>query len=121
MTDTDRERTAVIAGPDSDGLGDALAERGLSVARIDGLADRPALERAGIVDAELFVLTDVGQATAIPIARDLTDGEGVGENSALRVVVYASASLPAFAAGQADLLVDPALLDPEVVAEELVG
>jgi len=102
---------AVFAGSDADDLVPALEAEGVSVTRIDGVATRPALEEAGIVDADLFVLTDVGQATAVPIARDLTDD--------LRVVVYSRDSLPEFASGQVDFAVDPDLLGAEAVAEEL--
>jgi len=56
-------------------------------------------------------LTEVQQATSIPVAKDL--------NGNLRVVVYADGSLPDFARGQADLVVDPDLIDPGTVAEEL--
>lgn len=101
----------VLAGPDTDGLGDALEAEGMDVARVDGIANRSALEDAGIDEAELYVLTDVGQATSIPVAADLA--------AELRVVVYADESLPEFAKGQADLLLDPALFDAETVAEEL--
>ena len=103
---------AVVAGPDPEELGDALEVRGVSVARIDGAPNRPTLEEGGISEADLFVLTNVGHATAIAIALDLA--------ADLRVVVYTRESLPEFAKGQADLLVDPALLDPETVAEEIV-
>jgi hypothetical protein len=103
----------VLAGPDTHELGDALEAEGMDVARIDGIANGSALEDAGIGEAELYVLTDVGQATSIPVAVDLA-----GE---LRVVVYAHESLPEFAKGQADLLLDPALFDAETVAEELTG
>jgi hypothetical protein len=109
MTDT----TAVVAGPDSDGLGDALEAQGIAVSRVDGVANLSALEESGIEQADLFVLTDVGQATSIPVVVDL-----VGE---IRVVVYSRESLPEFAKGQADLLVDPALLDATTVAEELTN
>jgi hypothetical protein len=109
MTDT----TAVVAGPDSDGLGDALEAQGIAVSRVDGLANLPALEESGIEQADLYVLTDVGQATSIPVVVDL-----VGE---IRVVVYSRESLPEFAKGQADFLVDPALLDATTVAEELTN
>ncbi|EMA52382.1 DUF7126 family protein [Halococcus thailandensis] len=105
--------TAVFVGPDPEGLGDALEAEGFDVTRIDGIADGAALEDAGIDAAELYVLTDVGQATSIPVAVDRA-----GE---LRVVVYARESLPEFAKGQADLLLDPALFEPETVAEELTG
>lgn len=104
-------RTAIIAGPDADGLGDALEAEGFAVTRATGTANRPALEEAGIVEADLLVLTDVGLATSIAVAKDL--------NPEVRVVVYVDDSLPEFAKGQADLLVDPKLLDAETVAEEL--
>jgi hypothetical protein len=103
---------AVVAGPDTDGLGDALEASGSTVNRAGGTAARPALEEAGIVDADLFVLTDAGLATAIPVAKDL--------NPNVRVVVYAYDSLPEFARGQAGHIVDPRLLDAETVAEELL-
>ncbi len=102
---------AVLAGPDTDGLGNALEAEGMDVARVNGIADGSALEDAGIHETELYVLTDVGQATSIPVAVDLVDE--------IRVVVYARESLPEFAKGQADLLLDPALFDAETVAEEL--
>jgi hypothetical protein len=105
--------TAVFAGPDEAGLADALAAEDVAVTHVDGIASRPALEEAGILDADLFVLTDVGQATAIPIARDLAED--------LRVVVYTGDSLPEFASAMEVLKVDPALLDPAAVAEELTG
>jgi hypothetical protein len=104
-------RDAVIAGPDGHDLGDALAGAGIDVSLAAGTANRPALEEAGIVDADLLVLTDTSLATSIPIAKDLNDD--------LHVVVYAKDSLPEFAAGQADMLLDPNLFSPEAVAEEL--
>lgn len=103
---------AVFAGSDHDGLAAALRAEGVDVTTIEGIATRPALEDAGIVDAELFVLTDVGQATAIPIARDFTED--------LRIVVYSSDSLPDFVSAQEVMAIDPQLLDAETVAEELV-
>lgn len=101
---------AIIAGPDN-GLAAALRERDTDVTTIEGLADRPALEEAGVVDADLFVLNDVSQATAIPVARDL--------NEDLRIVVYARDSVPEFVRGRRLLVVDPDLLEPDAVAEEL--
>ncbi len=102
----------VIAGGDPDGLGDALAERGGAVSRAAGTANRPALEDAGIVDADVLVVTDAGLATSVPIAVDL--------NPDLRVVVYTRDSVPEFVRGQAGHIVDPDLLGPEAVAEEIV-
>lgn len=104
---------AVIAGVDAEGLGDALAAEGVEVARAAGTADRDALESAGILDADLLVVTEAGLATTIPVAKDL--------NPDVRVVVYARDSLPEFARGQAGHIVDPELLTPEFVAEEVAG
>ena len=103
---------AVIAGPDGDGLGDAMESRDVDVRYAAGTAARPDLEEAGIHEADLLVITDAGLATSIPVAKDL--------NPAVRVVVYAHDSLPEFARGQAGHIVDPALLGPDTVAEELV-
>jgi len=102
---------AIVAGPDPDGLGDALASEGFSVARIDGVVSATTLEAAGIDDADLFVLTDLDEATGISVAKEL--------NPDVRAVVYSPDSLPDFAAAQTDLAVDPALLAVDVVAEEL--
>lgn len=103
---------AVVAGEDRDGLAAALEARDVQVTRAAGTASRPDLEEAGILEADLFVLTDADLATAIPIARDL--------NPDLRVVVYARESLPEFALAGAGHIVDPELLDAATVAEELV-
>lgn len=109
---TDEIRRAVVAGPDRD-LGDALETAGVTVARIQGLVTRDALLDAGIDDAELFVLTDVDEATSIPIARD--------ENPGVGVVIYARETMPEFVRAQVDLALDPALLPPGLVVEELLG
>jgi len=105
--------TAVVAGPDERGLGEELAALGVEIARIDGLVTAEQLEAAGIADADLFVLTDVEEATGIPVAKEL--------NSDVRIVTYASRSLPEFVATVADIAVDPDLLGPETVAEELLA
>jgi len=102
---------AVVAGADAAGLGDALAALGVEVRRVEGVATGESLAAAGIADADLFVLTDMDDATAIPVALDA--------NPDLRVVTYADGSLPEFVSGQTDLAIDPALLAPDVVAEEL--
>ena len=101
----------VFAGPDQAGLGAELDERGADVAHIDGIANRPALEEAGIHDADVFLITDAGQATSIVVARDL--------NPDVRVVAYTADSLPEFVSGQRVVAMDPELLGPEAVAEEL--
>ncbi|WP_266078579.1 DUF7126 family protein [Haladaptatus caseinilyticus] len=104
---------AVIAGPDGDGLGTALESENVETTIVDGIASRPALEDAGIHDADLFVLTDVGQATSIAVAKDVNPG--------IRAVVYDENTIPEFARGQADLIVDPNLLTADTVAEELTA
>lgn len=107
------DTTAIVTGPDADDLVPALEAEGASVTRLEEIPTRPALETAGITEADLFVLTDATHATAIPIARDLTDE--------LRIVGYTSDSLPEFVSGQLDIAVDPQLVSADVVAEEIVG
>ena len=103
---------AVIVGPGGE-IGPALEAEGIVTTEIDGFANRPALESAGIVDADLLVITNVEQATAIPVAKNL--------NGSIKVVVYSEDSIPEFARGQADLIIDPDLLGADAVAEELAG
>lgn len=103
---------AVIVGPDR-GLGTALDDEGFDVARIDGLGTGTALEEAGIGEATLLVITDVGEATAVSIAKDV--------NPDLRVVIYSPETMPEFVRGQVDLAVAPDILSPDVVAEELAA
>jgi hypothetical protein len=102
----------VFAGDDTEGLVSALREAGAEVRTVAGIANRPALEEAGVSEADVFVLADAAQATAIVVARDL--------NPDLRVVAYTGESLPEFVSAQRVLSVDPDLLDPDAVAEELV-
>lgn len=106
-------QTAIVAGPDPEGLGDALEAEGLTVSRIADVVSLETLREAGIDDADLLVLTDVGEASGIPVAKE--------RHPDVRVVVYSRESLPEFAKGQADLAVDPALLAVDVVAEELAA
>jgi len=101
----------VFAGPDDAGLATELRDLGVDVTHIDGIANRPALEDAGIHDADIYLLTDVGQATSVVVARDL--------NPDLRVVAYTGDSLPEFLGGQEVLAIDPQLLDAATVAEEI--
>jgi len=104
---------AVLVGGDAEGLAAALEERGVAVTAAEGTGTRDALEAAGVARADLLVVTDVGLSTSIPIALEL--------NRDLRVAVYARDSVPEFARTVADIIVDPALLGPATVAEELVG
>ena len=102
---------AILAGPDRDGLGAALERQGIDVRRVDGMLTAATLDDAGIEDADLFVLTDLDEATAIAVVKD--------SNPDVRVVVYSHDSLPNFARGQTDLAMDPDLFEVEMVAEEL--
>ena len=103
----------IVAGPDEDDLTAALEAEGATVTRLNGVISRPALEEAGIVDADLYVLTDVGQATTIPIVCDLAEG--------VRTVVYARDTIPEFVTAQLDLAIDPQLMDTGLVADELTS
>jgi len=103
-------KTVIVAGVDEHAIGDAIEAEGFDVRRVE-IANRPALEDAGVVGAHALVLTETRQATAIAVAKDLEPN--------LTVVVYAEDSLPDFARGQADLVLDPALFDPATVAAEL--
>jgi Trk K+ transport system NAD-binding subunit len=104
---------AVVIGSDPDGLGEALEAQGVTVSRATGTADRESLVDAGIEDTDALVVTDVGLATSIPVARELNEG--------FRVVVYSRDSIPEFARASAGLVVDPDLLDVETVAKELTA
>ena len=102
---------AVLAGPDEHNLADALAEEGFTVTEVDGVPTGESLDAAGIDDATLYVLTDVEEATSIPVAKE--------RNPDVRAVVYDEGSVPEFAQPITDLAVDPNLLDAEAVAEEV--
>jgi len=103
----------VVAGPDADGIAPALEAAGASVARLTGAITAEALRGAGLPDAAVYVLTDMDEATSIPIAREVAPD--------CRIVTYARRSLPDFAAAVTDLAVDPALLSPATVAAELTA
>jgi len=102
----------VIVGPDR-GMAAAFEGLGASVARVEGVATLDRLQEAGIEAADVLVLTDVGEASTVPGARSV--------NADLRVVVYDDETMPEFVRATVDLAVDPALMDPEVVAEELAN
>jgi len=100
----------LLVGDDPERMREALDSEGHTVTVAD-VGNRPGLEEAGVMDAEVYLLTEMTQATSIVVAKDL--------NPELRVVVYAEGSLPDFASRQTDLVVDPNLLDAAAVAEEL--
>lgn len=100
----------IVAGANGEEISAAIESEGYEVERID-VANRPALEEAGIHEVKTYVLTEVEQATSISVAKDL--------NTDVKVIVYSDGSLPDFARGQADLALDPALFEPSDIAEEL--
>lgn len=102
----------VFVGPDR-GLATALESRGAVVARVDGQANADSMRTAGIDEADLLVVTDTGEATAVPVAREINPG--------IRVVVFTPDSMPEFVRGQVDLAVSPAVLNADIVADELAG
>jgi Trk K+ transport system NAD-binding subunit len=102
----------LIAGDDPDGVGPALEAAGGTASYVAGTADRSALEAAGVADADALVVTDAGLATSVTVALDC--------NPDLRIVIYTRDSVPEFVKGQAGHIVDPELLDPDTVAEELL-
>lgn len=103
---------AILVGPDR-GLESAFAAEGVRTVRIEGPATGAALVDAGVEEADLLVVTDVAEATAVPVAKDLNPG--------LRAVIYAADTMPEFVRGQVDFAVAPAVFSPEVLAEELAA
>jgi hypothetical protein len=102
---------AIVVGPDR-GIVDALESEGVEITSIEGVASGEALAEAGVDGADLLVITNAGETTAIPVATE--------RNPDLKTVAYTPDSMPEFVKGVLDLAVDPALLDPETVADELV-
>lgn len=103
---------AILVGPDRD-LEAALEAEGVEPVRIDGHATTSSLAEAGVERADLLILTDVSEATGIPVAKDA--------NPDLRIVIYAAETMPEFVRGQVDFAVAPDLFSPEVLAEELAA
>ncbi len=103
----------VVAGRDASGFGERLEEAGATVTRVAGPITTSALEEAGIATADVFVLTDVSEATGIPIARE--------RNGSIRIVVLDDAAVPDFAAHQADLVLSPGELDEAIVVDALLS
>ncbi|MDH5019404.1 DUF7126 family protein [Halobacterium rubrum] len=104
---------AIVVGAADADIADALEAEGVDVTRLEGVASGERLEDAGVADADLLVVVDVDEATAIPVARE--------QNPDLQTVAYTGDGVPEFVKGVLDLTVDPALLDAEAVAEELTA
>ena len=103
---------AIVAGPDPEGIGEALETAGAEVTRVESPVFAEALEEAGIADADVFVLTDLEEGISITLAKEA--------NPEVQAVCYGTGELPESVKGMVDLVVDPALLDADAVADELV-
>lgn len=102
----------VVIGTDPNNLGAELKDRGASVRYAAGTANKEELEAVEVENASILIVTDVGLATSIPVAKEL--------NPSLRILVYARDSLPEFAKPQVDHIIDPELVPQSMVAEELL-
>jgi hypothetical protein len=104
---------AIVAGTDTEGVGEELNALGVDVSRVESPVFAEALEEAGIEEADLFVLTDLEEGISVPLAKEA--------NPEILAVCYGDGTLPESVRSIVDLVVDPALLDPAAVAEELVA
>lgn len=104
---------AIVGGADELGIGEELESQGVEVTRLESPIFAEALDDAGVADSDLFVLTDAEEAIAFPLAKEL--------NPDVKAVFFGSESVPESVSGVVDLVVDPALLGADVVAEELAG
>ena len=104
---------AIVAGADPEGIGEELEAHGVDVARVGSPVFADALGEAGIAEAALFVLTDLSEGISVTLAKE--------ENPDVRAVCYGEGELPESVGGVVDLVVDPSLLSPDAVAEELVA
>lgn len=102
----------LLVGPEDRGLESAFAKLECEVTRLTDVPTADSLSEAGVERADVLVLTDSGDATAVPIALE--------RNPELRTVIYSPDGIPEFVRGQLDLALDPRVLDAEAVAEELV-
>lgn len=102
----------LLVGPDDRGLEDAFAGLECTVTRLTDVATADSLMEADVEAADVLVLTDSSDATAVPIALE--------QNPELRTVIYSPHGIPEFVRGQLDLALDPQILTAEAVAEELV-
>lgn len=100
----------IIVGPDQ-GLEEAFRAVGVETTRIAGIGTAAALAEAGVEHASCVVVTDVNEATVIPIAREANPG--------IRAVIYSESTMPEFVRPQVDFAVTPRVFEPSVLAEEL--
>ena len=105
-----RMMSVIVTGTDEYDIAPAINEAGHDVTAVD-IGNLETLEAAGVDTADVYVLTELEQATSIPLAKE--------RNPDVTALVYADGSLPDFARRQTDLALDPALFDPHEVADEL--
>ena len=106
-------KTIIVAGTDNTELGDTLEAAGGTVRRMGRPLTKQRLIDTGVEDADIFVLTEVREATALALVRELT--------SSVRIVVYSAESIPDFASHLADVRIDPEVLDQGIIIEELLA
>lgn len=99
----------ILLGPDEFTLRDRLETMDITVAHLPGNPIGADLEEAGVTEAGVLLLTSSAQASLIPVAREL--------NPSIAVILYTRSRLPAFASAQADLSVDPELIDSTEVVD----
>lgn len=102
----------IVVGPDDHGLTEGFVAAGVDAVHLEGHPVGDDLDAAGIANAGALVLTHTGLATLVSVAKE--------RNKRLTAVFYAESSLPAFASRQADLAVDPALVDTDALVEAVV-
>lgn len=102
----------ILLGSDRFELGERFRDASFGVTRLEGFPTGADLEEAGIDDALVLVVTDVNQASLIPVARE--------QNGSIHVVLYTTDRLPPFASAQADLAVDPSLIGPDDFTEAVI-
>ncbi|MFB6112041.1 MAG: CTP synthetase [Halobacteriaceae archaeon] len=104
--------SVLLVGPEDRDLTAAFEALDCAVTRVPEVATADRLVAADVETADVLVLTSADDATAVPIARE--------RNPDVRTVIYSPDGVPEFVRGQLDLALDPRVLDPSTVAEELV-
>lgn len=102
----------IVIGSDDHGLTERFEVAGVSAIQLDGRPIGADLDEGGIDAASVLVLTDADLASIIPVAKE--------RNAPIAIVLYSSGRLPPYASAQADLAIDPALVDPDEVVDAVI-
>ncbi len=102
----------IVIGSDEHGLTELINQTVLSATHLPGEPIGADLVEAGIEAASALVITNASLATTVSVAKERNDG--------LTVVFYSRGRLPPYASRQADLAIDPALVDPDEVVDAVV-